>query len=186
MRRALGEYPYFVQLEAYCLPLIRVSTGQIGNYMIELELKHGFLTNFDQTYFLKREIVNGAEVLYCFPPVPHDASALGPDGVSIRQCLLLLQSSVVGDESAWKTEKTSDSGIIKKNKGEKMGEAKRRAGDALNNLGGVAGSAMDAVSGQFEGLSMGTAGRRTRFDEDPVTREFDPPSRLSTLRPRRR
>ena len=161
-------------------------TGQIGNYMIELELKLGFLTNYNRTFFLKREIVNNAEVLYCSPPIPHDASPLHTGGVSLRQCLLLLQSSVVGNESTWKTEKTSDTGIIRKKKGEKTDAAARRADDAVDVFGAITGSGMDDISDQLEHLRVGEDGRRARFARNPVVPESDPPSRVSTLRPRRR
>lgn len=154
-------------------------TGQIGNYMIELQLKYGFLTNFDQTFFLKREIINDEETLYCSPPVKYNASPLYGDEISLRQSLLLLQSSVVGNESVWKTKKTSDVGIIRKKKSEKMEDAKRRVGDAVQGLG----SDMDDVSHEFESLNVEEGERRARFDPNPVS---DPPSRSSTLRPNRR
>ncbi|PGG95151.1 hypothetical protein AJ79_10225 [Helicocarpus griseus UAMH5409] len=158
--------------------LMRRALGQIGNYMIELQLKYGFLTNFDQTFFLKREIINVQETLYCSPPVKYNASPLYGDEISLRQSLLLLQSSVVGNDSVWTTEKTSEAGIIRKKKSEKMEDAKRRVGDAVQGLS----SSMDNMSHEFGGLSVEGGERRARFDINPVS---DPPSRSSTL-PRRR
>ncbi|KAK2810536.1 hypothetical protein FQN50_002793 [Emmonsiellopsis sp. PD_5] len=153
-----------------------VVTGQIGNYMIELQLKYGFLTNFDQTFFLKREIVNNEEILYCSPPVEYNASPLYGDKISLRQSLLLLQSSVMGNESKWRLEKTSEDGIIRKKKSETMKETKCRV--ERRALQG-----MDGVSHKFEALSVEEGQRRARFDPNPVS---GPPSRSSTRKPRKR
>ncbi|KAK2754213.1 hypothetical protein FQN54_007092 [Arachnomyces sp. PD_36] len=158
--------------------LMRRALGQIGNYMIELQLKYGFLTNFDRTYFLKRVVANGKETIYCSPPVEYSASPLQGGKVSVRQSLLLLQSLVVGNESAWKTEKSSDAGIIRKKKSEKMEDAARRVSGAVGDLG----SSVENMSREFGNLDVGAGERRARFDPDPVS---DPSSRLSTLRPRR-
>ncbi|KKZ64222.1 hypothetical protein EMCG_01446 [[Emmonsia] crescens] len=187
--RAVGEAktPWYHDFQALWVDIqntkkklvMRRALGQIGNYMIELQLKYGFLTNFDQTFFLKREIVNNEETLYCSPPVKYNASPLYGDKIFLRQSLLLLQSSVVGNESVWKTEKTSEAGIIRKKKSEKMEDAKRRVGDAVQGLD----SGMDDMSHEFEGLSVEEGERRARFDPNPIS---DPLSRSSTLRPKRR
>ncbi|PGH19358.1 hypothetical protein AJ80_03998 [Polytolypa hystricis UAMH7299] len=159
--------------------LMSRALGQIGNYMIELQLKYGVLTDFDLTFFLKREIVNAKEILYCSAPIEYDASPLYGNDISLRQSLLLLQSSVVGNDSVWKTEKTSEVGIIRKKKTEKLKETKRRVDAAVD----VLESNIDDVSHKLEDLTLEGDKRRARFDPNPVS---DPPSCSSTPRTRRR
>ncbi|EGE02211.1 hypothetical protein TEQG_01252 [Trichophyton equinum CBS 127.97] len=64
--------------------------GQIGNYMIELELKFGFLTNYQHTFFLKREVSKGGkETIYCSNSILYKHSPMVGSKISVRQGLLL-------------------------------------------------------------------------------------------------
>lgn len=156
--------------------------------MIELELKFGFLTNYDYTYFLKREIIDDTEVIYCSPPVSHKASPFHTGGVSIRQCMLLLQSSVLGDESRWKVPKASNIGIVKQEYREKRGAAKLRATETILSLAqGIPvpewdDETVDAVkSPSLDGRSKRV--RSLSFDHRSSKRvKFDIPSRRPGLR----
>ncbi|KAM5443439.1 hypothetical protein MaudCBS49596_008062 [Microsporum audouinii] len=98
--------------------------GQVGNYMIELELKYGFLTSYNYTFFLKRENEWGRETIYCSRPIPYNATSSSEHKISVRQGLLFLQHCVQGD--GWYAEKISETGIVKKKKGESAKEVRER------------------------------------------------------------
>ncbi|PGH14477.1 hypothetical protein AJ80_05922 [Polytolypa hystricis UAMH7299] len=154
---------------------LRRALGQIGNYMIELELKYGFLTNYKWTLFLKREIVNGAERLHCSRPVSYDASPLFKDPISVRQALLLFQSRVVGDKSDWKSAKISDNGIIKKRVNEKVKDARYRVEDTVRQSSEQVPTGDKAVAHlismtQNLNLEKGRPRRSPRF-ANPLTTE---------------
>ncbi|EEP82821.1 predicted protein [Uncinocarpus reesii 1704] len=108
--------------------------GQVGNYMIELELKWGFLTNYTHTLFLKRDVQNNQEVMYCSPPIPFDRTP-SPSGCTVRQGLFLLQSKVeAGGEKPWFAKKLTETSIIKKEVKESLQSVKSRAVDSLHKL----------------------------------------------------
>ncbi|RFU35299.1 hypothetical protein B7463_g1042, partial [Scytalidium lignicola] len=75
----------------------RKMIGQVSKYMFDLHMKYGFLTNYDQTVFLKSEYVNGQWELHHTDVIYHDARHipsrpfLNLSGeVSLRQCFFIL------------------------------------------------------------------------------------------------
>ncbi|KAK2758710.1 hypothetical protein FQN54_003400 [Arachnomyces sp. PD_36] len=172
--------------------VIRRPLGQIGNYMIELQLKYGFLTNYDQTFFLKREVVEGRETLYCSRPIASNASQSKGDPISVRQGLLFLQSSARGD--AWRAEKISDQSIIKKRKDETVKETTGRVVDAITKskvkgvpkgeepdespeveASGVSGSEIGELEDRVSNLNMrvtrSKSSKSIKFSEPPEAPE---------------
>ncbi|KAK2861234.1 hypothetical protein FQN49_004408 [Arthroderma sp. PD_2] len=161
---------------------MRQVLGQIGNYMIELGLKYGFLTNYDHTFFLKREEEEGRETLYCSPPISYNASTSRGARISVRQGLLFLQYSAQGD--GWRAKKISDLSIIKKEKDEPIKGVLGRlqATIAQSKLGANHSSKQSqepaALGDEEEGLAstfanMGIQGTNTRsrarFADPPVS-----------------
>jgi hypothetical protein len=185
MRRALGIF--FVISNVF---ITDTQVGQIGNYMIELELKYGFLTNYTYTFFLKRVSAEGKETLYCSPPIQSDAFPLAEmkekQTISVRQALLFLQTSVHGGKSAWYAKKVSTRSIIKKLKGETIGQVKERLAVALADVATSsaehdagrspdANPEVDEAIGKLEKLEIGgnqqgpTTRSRARFADPPVS-----------------
>ncbi|KAK2803493.1 hypothetical protein FQN50_006928 [Emmonsiellopsis sp. PD_5] len=153
---------------------LRRALGQIGNYMIELELKYGFLTNYKWTLFLKREESNDSERLYCSPPVSYNATPLSKDPISVRQALLLLQSRVVGNKSEWKAAKVSDSGIIRKRANEKVKDVRDRVVAAVQKTSVTRPNdkSIDDLVGATQNLDIDKSRpRRSPRFADPLTTE---------------
>lgn len=186
MRRALGKLT-LISWEHRFLLMSGDKLGQTVNYMIELGLRYGFLTNYNHTVFLKREDVDGKEILFCSTPIEYNARPGPGSRVSVRQCLLHMQTLVVGD-SDWKLEKSSQESIIKQQKKEPMEDAKRRTLEAVRGLGndptpsssdahveevrsGVAALEVDSSGG-----GRLTRSRTARFADPPVDAS-NPPGR---------
>lgn len=173
--------------------------------MIELGLKYGFLTNYERTFFLKREDMKGKETIYCSPPIPYDASPLRGDKISVRQGLFFLQHLVRGEE--WSAEKLSDRSIIKKRKEETVGEAQERVKAALNegikkgvanapgrtsgkrrDTQGSAGSpsGTEGLTDQLAGMVLNPGQKSTRFADPLVPGQSATDSKSSARNPRKK
>jgi hypothetical protein len=73
--------------------------GQIATYMLETEIKHGFLTTYDETIFLREVGVNRQWVLEYSPVIFNDnqGSSMGTTGVFLSQCLYHIALVGLGD-----------------------------------------------------------------------------------------
>lgn len=163
---------------------LKIELGQVGNYMIELELKYGFLTNYDYTFFLRRELIDGKETMFCSDPIKYDASH-GNGDVSIRESLLFLQMQVQGDESSWYMENPNQESVIRQQKNEPISEVEGKLRDVTTQLDNQGGrqtqqpeNEADASSGGDSGLHVEQGGndgpRRSarlnaHFNRNPVT-----------------
>ncbi|DAA72576.1 TPA_exp: Uncharacterized protein A8136_6379 [Trichophyton benhamiae CBS 112371] len=147
--------------------------GQIGNYMIELELKFGFLTNYQHTFFLKREVnKDEKETIYCSNPILYKHSPMAGSKISVRQGLLFLVGSSHG-ENAWYAKKLSETNILKREKGESMKNVRDKfaavtKGKMVTQTSARSGAGEDLASDFARGLSLGEEPRRrAHFMDDP-------------------
>ncbi|KAK2802117.1 hypothetical protein FQN50_007481 [Emmonsiellopsis sp. PD_5] len=184
---------------------MRRALGQIGNYMIELGLKYGFLTNYESTFFLKREGMEGKETICCSTPIAYNASPVRGDKISVRQGLFFLQYLVRGNE--WFAEKLSDHSIIKKRKEETVGEVKARVKAVLNqdiekrvadpsgqtsgehpDTQGPAGSrsGTEGLTVQFTTMDLNPRRKSARFANPLRPRQIVTESESSALNPRKK
>jgi hypothetical protein len=73
--------------------------------MLDLNLKHGFISNYNETIFLKQEQINGQWVLYYTEPIRHNAH-YNPDSnverrrISLRQCFLHMGERALANPNA--------------------------------------------------------------------------------------
>lgn len=84
------EEPLRHALCKYCELLIgnshrRIHVGQIAQYMLELDLKYGFLTTYNQTIFLRKVDIGRAWGLEYSPVIYHDSRG-STSGSSVSFC----------------------------------------------------------------------------------------------------
>jgi hypothetical protein len=142
--------------------------------MIELELKYGFLTNYKDTFFLKRGVMDGEETLYCSPPVKYYAS-LSRNAISVRQALLLLQTSTQSEKSSWYSKKISNKSIIRKRKNESLKETEGRVVTALGKFDRLDEARAEKgpvdKNPEMEGLTSGLVNLKVEGSQQgPITR----------------
>lgn len=86
--------------------------------MLYLNLKYGFVTNYEHTFFLMQdyEMMKSGdfmEVLYCSPPIKYDTIG-NHENVSVRQCLVYLQHLV---KTRWMFDSQREGCVAQKGKG---------------------------------------------------------------------
>ncbi|KAK2733214.1 hypothetical protein FQN57_002259 [Myotisia sp. PD_48] len=153
--------------------------GQIGRYMIELELKYGFITNFDHTIFLKREFENGEEVMYFSTPIAYDSRQSDNKSITIRQGLLFLEAKVQEGEMAWHAKSPPKNAILAQKKDQKINDIRnwltcvdRSSSDSDSSddesMGGlVSGSGARNIPDTQQGASQ--PARQVRFDTPHIS-----------------
>lgn len=149
----------------------RSTIGQIGNYMIELELKYGFLTNYDHTFFLKRETnYQGKESIYCSRPIRYDESLRNGNRISVRQALLFMTLSVQGSEE-WYARKSSKTCIIKQEAGETVRQTIKRVEESIeeDDIEDPYYDDEDLAQEFKSKVTLQSARPRARFENNPVT-----------------
>ncbi|RJE25203.1 hypothetical protein PHISCL_02477 [Aspergillus sclerotialis] len=148
--------------------LLRRRLGQIAYYMHAFKLKYGFLTTYEQTFFLKWEQHPGKDfVLYCSDPIMHD-SASTTNTVFLRESLLYLQKLADGPENDWHVTNIMDIGkpgdytfkvkwAVKKDKKEASSDFNHRIDIAVQASEAPPMPRMDPgdISKFMEGLSLG-------------------------------
>ncbi|EFR00135.1 hypothetical protein MGYG_03141 [Nannizzia gypsea CBS 118893] len=168
--------------------LARQTLGQIGNYMIELELKYGFLTNYIHTFFLKRGVnKDGEELFYCSRPIPYDDSPMTGSKISVRQSLLFLADSARG-ENAWYAKKISKTNIVKRKKGESMKKVRDKLAAVTQGKKRKAAEELGRDVTAKATLEGRSSRHRVHFMDDPEVRNKKPrrlaPKRRGNLAPK--
>ncbi|KAK2757018.1 hypothetical protein FQN54_004987 [Arachnomyces sp. PD_36] len=143
---------------------IRQALGQIAYYMQKANLKYGFLTNYNFTFFLKQESLGETARLYCSQPIGHEA--IGSElSVSVRQCLLHLMMEAKGQNmKGWHSLNESKTWALKQGRKEKRNVFLKRVKEALKNERKLA-SDTDGVTGlltKLENMTLREEERRTR------------------------
>lgn len=122
--------------------------GQIAYYMQQADLKYGFLTNYENTFFIKQELVGEAVYLFCSPPIAHDECA-SESTVSVRQCLLYLLMEVK-DRKAYHFHNDGKTWVTKRGVDEKKQDFDKRVDEALAKENALLSSPEPEFRGMFD------------------------------------
>lgn len=73
-------------------------TGQIARYMLDTDVKYGFLTTYTQSILLRKMDINGQWTLEYSPVIHHDDSWSQANGkISVRQAFYHIIRLAQGD-----------------------------------------------------------------------------------------
>lgn len=78
-----------------------VFVGQLAQYMHAAELRYGFLSNYDQTVFVKVEVVNGQVTLLHSRAIQHDAVEQPRPArqATVLQCFVYIANLAANDHA---------------------------------------------------------------------------------------